>query len=91
MRRARAIKAQEAACLLLPMSGMQTTFKFLLALATVAAFSLAQPAEAKRVVSGLPSVESGSVPESVPDGGSTFSLLGLASLGLVVLRRKLSC
>ena len=28
---------------------------------------------------------------SVPDTGSTFSLLGLASLGLVALRRKLSC
>jgi hypothetical protein len=28
---------------------------------------------------------------SVPDGGSTVSLLGLASLGLVALRRKLRC
>ena len=27
----------------------------------------------------------------VPDAGSTFSLLGLASLGLVALRRKLRC
>jgi hypothetical protein len=27
----------------------------------------------------------------VPDGGSTVSLLGFASLGLVALRRKLSC
>jgi hypothetical protein len=27
----------------------------------------------------------------VPDGGSTVSLLGLASLGLVALRRKLRC
>ncbi len=27
----------------------------------------------------------------VPDGGSTLSLLGLASLGLVALRRKLRC
>jgi VPDSG-CTERM motif/Protein of unknown function (DUF642) len=28
---------------------------------------------------------------AVPDVGSTFSLLGLASLGLAALRRKLSC
>ena len=28
---------------------------------------------------------------SVPDGGSTVSLLGFASLGLVALRRKLRC
>jgi hypothetical protein len=28
---------------------------------------------------------------NVPDTGSTFSLLGFASLGLVALRRKLSC
>ena len=28
---------------------------------------------------------------SVPDGGSTVSLLGFASLGLVALRRKLGC
>ena len=27
----------------------------------------------------------------VPDGGSTLSLLGFASLGLVALRRKLRC
>ena len=27
----------------------------------------------------------------VPDGGSTVSLLGFASLGLVALRRKLGC
>ena len=30
-------------------------------------------------------------PAGVPDGGSTLSLLGLASLGLVALRRKLGC
>ena len=29
--------------------------------------------------------------EGVPDGGSTVSLLGFASLGLVALRRKLRC
>ena len=30
-------------------------------------------------------------PPGVPDGGSTFSLLGCALLGLAALRRKLSC
>jgi hypothetical protein len=30
-------------------------------------------------------------PAGVPDGGSTVSLLGCASLGLVALRRKLGC
>ena len=30
-------------------------------------------------------------PASVPDSGSTLSLLGFASLGLVALRRKLRC
>ncbi len=30
-------------------------------------------------------------PAGVPDGGSTLSLLGFASLGLVALRRKLRC
>jgi VPDSG-CTERM motif len=30
-------------------------------------------------------------PASVPDTGSTLSLLGFASLGLVALRRKLRC
>jgi flagellin len=30
-------------------------------------------------------------PAGVPDGGSTVSLLGCALLGLVALRRKLSC
>ena len=28
---------------------------------------------------------------NVPDAGSTFSLLGLASIGVIALRRKLSC
>ena len=31
------------------------------------------------------------VSAAVPDAGSTYSLLGLASLGLASLRRKLSC
>jgi len=30
-------------------------------------------------------------PTGVPDAGSTLPLLGFASLGLVALRRKLSC
>ena len=69
---------------------MKAFAKILLALAAASAFSLAQPAEAKRVVSGLPSVESVNVPASVPDGGSTISLLGLALLVVAALRRKMS-
>jgi protein with PEP-CTERM/exosortase system signal len=56
----------------------------LLALAAATAFSLAQPVEAKPVASGGPTVE------SVPDGGSTISLLGFALLGMAALRRKLN-
>ena len=63
---------------------MKAFAKILLALAAARAFSLAQPAEAKSHASGLPSVE------SVPDGGSTISLLGLALLVVAALRRKMS-
>ena len=64
---------------------MKTFAKILLALAAASAFSLAQPAEAKSHISGLPSFV-----ESVPDGGSTISLLGLALLVVAALRRKMS-
>ena len=61
---------------------MRTLSKLLLALAAVAAFSLAQSVEAKPALSGLP--------ERVPDGGLTISLLGFALLGVAALRRKLN-
>ncbi len=63
---------------------MRTVSKLLLALVAVAAFSVAQSVEANRAPSGLPT------PVSVPDGGSTISLLGLALLGVAALRRKLN-
>ena len=63
---------------------MGTLSKLLLALAAVAAFSLAQSVEAKPAPSGLPTTV------SVPDGGSTISLLGFALLGVAALRWKLN-
>ena len=64
---------------------MKTSFKLLLILAAVAAFTLVQPVEASQTVQAGPTVE------SVPDGGTTVSLLGCALLGLAALRRKLGC
>jgi hypothetical protein len=58
--------------------------KLLLVVVAVAAFSLVQFVEAGPTAGGLPTVE------SVPDGGSTISLLGFAFLGVAALRRKLS-
>ena len=66
--------------------GMKRFPRLLLALAAVAAFSLAQPVEANPSAHGLPTTV-----ESVPDGGSTISLLGFALLGMAALRRKLGC
>jgi len=63
---------------------MKAFLKLLLALAAVTAFTLAQPVEASRTVQAGPTVE------SVPDGGLTISLLGLALLSVAALRRKLS-
>jgi hypothetical protein len=60
---------------------MRTISKLLLALAAATAFSLAQPVEAN--IGPSPVV-------TVPDGGSTISLLGLALLGVAALRRKLN-
>jgi protein with PEP-CTERM/exosortase system signal len=53
-------------------------------LAAVAAFSLAQPVRADRTG------QAGPTTVSVPDTGSTISLLGFALLGVAALRRKLS-
>jgi protein with PEP-CTERM/exosortase system signal len=58
--------------------------RLLLVATAVAAFFLIQPVKADRIVQGGPTIE------SVPDGGSTVSLLGCALVGLAALRRKLS-
>jgi hypothetical protein len=64
-----------------------TSSKLLLALAMVTAFSFAQPLKAEpRMDAGPTYVDE---PVSVPDGGSTVSLLSFALLGVAVLRRKL--
>jgi hypothetical protein len=61
---------------------MKFSLRLLLVLATATAFFLVQAVEA------APRIDAG--PVTVPDGGSTISLLGLALLGVAVLRRKLS-
>ena len=59
--------------------------KLLLAMAAIAVFSLVQPVKADRVVQAGPTIE------TVPDSGSTMSMLCLTLLGVAVLRRKLRC
>jgi hypothetical protein len=61
-----------------------TSSKLLLALGLVIAFSFAQPVKADRHAQAGPTQI-----VSVPDGGTTMSLLGLAFLGVAALRRKL--
>jgi hypothetical protein len=63
---------------------MKSSVKLSLLLIATAAFCLVQPVEAKQVLLGGPTVQ------TVPDGGSTISLLGFALLGVAALRRKLS-
>jgi hypothetical protein len=63
---------------------MKISLKLLVALAAAITFSFAQPVLANRNAEAGPNVV------SVPDGGSTISLLGFALLGLAALRRKLS-
>jgi hypothetical protein len=62
---------------------MKSSFALLLVL-TATAFFVVQPVKASHVVQGGPTFV------TVPDGGSTMSLLGLALLGVAALRRKLS-
>jgi hypothetical protein len=62
---------------------MKSSFTLLLVLTAATVFSLAQPVKASRVVQGGPTYA------TVPDGGSTMSLLGFALLGVAALRRKL--
>jgi hypothetical protein len=63
---------------------MKSSATLLVVMAAVAAFSLVQPAKADHVVQAGPSIV------TVPDGGSTISLLGFALLGVAALRCKLS-
>ena len=69
------------------LSRMRFSLKLLLCLAAATAVFLVQPVKAARYAQG--GATSTSV--SVPDGGSTISLLGCALFGLAALRRKLSC
>jgi VPDSG-CTERM motif len=62
---------------------MKFSPKLLLILAAAATFSLVQPVKADRIAQAGPSHV-----ESVPDGGSTMSLLGFALLGVAALRRN---
>ena len=59
--------------------------KLLLVVAAVAVFSLGQPVKADRVAQAGPTVE------TVPDSGSTISMLCLTLVGVALLRRKLRC
>ena len=59
--------------------------KLLLAMAAIAVFSLVQPAKADRVAQAGPTIE------TVPDSGTTISMLCLALVGVAVLGRKLRC
>jgi hypothetical protein len=62
---------------------MKSSTKLLLVVAAVAALSSLQPARAVQKVQAGPSAL------TVPDGGSTISLLGFALLGVAALRSKL--
>jgi VPDSG-CTERM motif len=64
-------------------SYMKSSSKLLLVLAAATAFFVVQPVKAGHVVQGGPTYV------TVPDGGSTISLLGFALLGVAALRRKL--
>jgi hypothetical protein len=71
------------ASLVLIYVGMKSSAKLLLVVAAVAALFIVQPARADHFVQAGPSVV------TVPDGGSTISLLGFALLGVAALRSKL--
>lgn len=63
---------------------MKSSFTLLLVLTAATAFFVVLPVKAGHVVQGGPTFV------SVPDGGSTVSLLGFALLGVAALRPKLS-
>jgi protein with PEP-CTERM/exosortase system signal len=77
------VRSSKLACLLLFFKDMKSSFTLLLVLTAATIFSLAQPVKAGHVVQGGPTYV------TVPDGGSTMSLLGFALLGVAALRRKL--
>ena len=62
---------------------MKSSFTLLLVLTAATAFFVVQPVKANHVVQGGPAYV------TVPDAGSTMSLLGFALLGVAALRRKL--
>jgi len=63
---------------------MKSSFKLLLVLAVAAAFFAIQPVNAGQFFQGGPTFV------TVPDAGSTMSLLGLALLSIAAVRRKLN-
>jgi VPDSG-CTERM motif len=77
------VRSSKLACLVLFLRDMKSSFTLLLVLTAATIFSLAQPVKAGHVVQGGPTYV------TVPDGGSTMSLLGLALLGVAALRSKL--
>jgi hypothetical protein len=77
------VRSSKLACLVLLLRHMKSSFTLLLVLTAATIFSLAQPVKAGHVVQGGPTYV------TVPDGGSTMSLLGLALLGVAALRSKL--
>jgi hypothetical protein len=62
---------------------MKSSFTLFLVLTAATAFFVVQPVRASHVVQCGPTFV------TVPDGGSTMSLLGFALLGVAALRRKL--
>lgn len=67
------------------LSAMKSSLTLLLVLAVATAVFLVQPVQAAYVAQAGPSVA------SVPDQGSTISLLGFALLGVAALRHRLGC
>jgi hypothetical protein len=72
------------ACPVLLLWCMKSSTTLLLILTAATAFFLVEPVKAGRTIQGGPAVA------TVPDAGSTISLLGFALIGVAALRRKLS-
>ena len=77
------VRSSKLALLVLSLRDMKSSFTLLLVLTAATAFFVVQPVKASHVVQGGPTYV------TVPDGGSTMSLLGFALLGVAALRRKL--
>ena len=78
------VRSSKLACLVLFFRDMKSSLTLLLVLTAATAFFVVQPVKASHVVQGGPTYV------TVPDAGSTMSLLGFALLGVAALRRKLS-